>query len=105
MADTWVTDLTHYLDATGELGHLPVPALNLALHQGAIVEWMTSRQVRGIERTNVYCRRSPNRQRCRGQINAQFDPRSRAIAWQCPICGDGGYIYSWEGTRWDRGQH
>ena len=34
-------DLRHYLDDDGNLPDMHPRALNLALHQGAIVEWMT----------------------------------------------------------------
>lgn len=107
MADTWITDMTHYLDRDGELGDLPTPALNLALFQGSIVSWVTShgRPEGGLEdaeKTNVYCRRSPGRRRCRGQIRAGFDAGSSAILWHCPVCGDQGYIRGWEATLWDR---
>jgi hypothetical protein len=105
MPDTFVTDMRHYLDESGEIpAGLPGPALNLALHQGAIVEWMTATLPEGNDWTNVYCRRSPGRQRCRGQIIARFDEEAGTIVWQCPICGDGGFIYGWAGTRWDRGE-
>ncbi len=43
MADTWITDLRHFLDESGELPEdLPGPALKLALFQGSIVSWMTA---------------------------------------------------------------
>jgi len=101
---TLVADLRHYLDEDGTLPHLPPSVLNLALHQGAIVEWMTM-VLPGDEIvvTNVYCRRRPKRRRCRGQIHARFQGVDDAIAWACPVCGDNGVIYGWEGSRWDRG--
>jgi|GEM_PF-277566 len=101
---TLVADLRHYLDDDGTLPHLPSSVLNLALHQGAIVEWMTM-VLPGDEIvvTNVYCRRRPKRRRCRGQIHARFQDVDDAIEWACPVCGDNGVIYGWEGSRWDRG--
>ena len=30
MGDTWVTDMTHFLDDTGQIGEMPAPARNLA---------------------------------------------------------------------------
>jgi len=102
MADTWVTDMHQYLTQDGELADLGVPALNLALHQGSIVAWMTSHAPQQVERTNVYCRRSPDRKRCSGEIMAAIDKSSEAITWECPLCGDNGFIHNWQGTPWDR---
>lgn len=102
MGDTFITDMTHFLDEFGELPDLPTRVLNLVLHQGAIVEWMTAIRPQGHEWTNVYCRRSPGRKRCAGQIIAHLDSDSDAISWECLYCGDGGHIYGWAGTIWDR---
>jgi hypothetical protein len=102
MADTWITDMRHYLDASGELPDLPGPALNLALFQGSIVAWVSSRSAQGAERTNVNCRRRPGGQRCPGEIHASMDGGGGAVDWVCPACGDGGVIRGWQDTRWDR---
>jgi hypothetical protein len=101
MGDTWVTDIRHFLDGAGALPEMPGPALNLALFLGAIVAWVTSSAV--DRRTNVPCRRTPGRRRCRGEILAALAPDGAEISWQCPVCGDNGVIHGWEGTRWDRG--
>jgi hypothetical protein len=54
--------------------------------------------------TNVPCRRSPGRRRCRGEIVAELDRTSGHIVWHCPLCGDNGLIHGWEDSPWDR-QH
>ncbi len=105
MADTWVTDLRHFLNEVGELPEeIPAPALKLALFQGAIVAWMTGTDCLNGQgsRTNVNCRRSPSRRPCPGEILASLDTKSEAIIWECPLCGDNGRISGWEGTTWDR---
>jgi len=61
MGDTWITDIRYYLDETGNLPDIPTPAINIALHLVSIVAWMTSCRGSDVERTNVFCRRSPNR--------------------------------------------
>ena len=103
MSDYYVTDLRHFLD--DEEG-LPVDmhprALSLVLHLGAIVEWMTALQPTEDELTNVCCRRRPGRKRCPGQIMASFDPESGAIEWGCLYCSDGGLIFGWQDSYWDR---
>ncbi len=105
MADTWITDMRHYLNEVGELPDgIPVPALKLALFQGAIIAWVTETGCRIGQgcRTNVNCRRSPNRRPCLGEIAALYEAKSEALTWECPLCGDNGRISGWEGTPWDR---
>jgi hypothetical protein len=102
VANTWVTDLRHFLDERGALVDLPSPALNLVLFLSSIVAWVTSGRSLATLRTNVPCRRSPGRRRCRGEILAAFvQEEPGAIGWRCPACGDNGVIRGWEGTRWD----
>ena len=103
MNATSYIDLTDFLDEQGELPvALPGPALNIALYHAAIVGWVTRHPANGHKRTNVSCRRSPRRRRCRGEIFAFLERDSKTISWHCPICGDNGFITGWEGTPWDR---
>lgn len=102
MSDTWIIDSRHYLDDRGRLLQVPMRVLNLALFQGSIVAWVTSRLGDRSSRTNVYCRRSPGRRRCSGEIQAALVPSSDRIVWECPLCGDNGLIRGWKGTIWDR---
>ena len=102
MADTWVTDMRHYLDDNGQIPSLPGPAMNIALFLGSIVEWMTSEPLANVHHTNVRCRRSPGRARCTGGILAGYEEDGRVIRWGCPLCGDNGHIRGWEDTLWDR---
>jgi len=52
---TWITDMRHYLD-DGMLADMPAPAMDLALHLGAIVAWVTSHAAAPQIETNVRCR-------------------------------------------------
>jgi hypothetical protein len=81
---------------------IPERVLSLAIFFGAIVAWVTDHLPEGDEHTNVPCRRSPGRRRCRGDIIAQLDRSSGYIVWQCPLCGDHGMIHGWEDTLWNR---
>ena len=102
MGDTWVTDMRHFLDDSGSLAEMPNQALNLALYFGSIVAWMTSIEDDALQPTNVTCRRSPKRRRCVAEIYASFGEDPGSISWFCPLCGDNGVIYGWQGTLWDR---
>jgi len=96
-----ITNLLHFLDEQGEIAaEIPGPALDLALFLGAIVGWVTIRQVDHSEETNVPCLRRQGRRRCTGPIFAHQD--GSTIMWECPVCGDHGVITGWEDTFWDR---
>ena len=101
MPDTWVTDLKHFLNANGSIAPPSGPARKLAEHFTAIVVELTAElaEIEGIEQ--VACRRRPGHQPCKGFIESWIDPETGEIPWQCPKCGDNGYIRNWEGTMWD----
>jgi hypothetical protein len=103
MGDTWVTDMRHYLDQEGDWpSGISVPALKLARFLGSIVEWVTSHAADPEELTNVPCRRTPGRRPCLGDIFARLEEADATIRWECPLCGDNGYISGWQETLWDR---
>ena len=103
MANTWVTDLRHFLDDEGEIPHaLPGPALRLLRFLGAIVQWVTIHAPAEYPWTNVPCRRSPGHRPCPGDIHADYDTDGTTIVWACPCCGANGYITGWQDTFWDR---
>jgi len=98
-----ISNMQHFLDEYGVIpAEMPGPVRNIALFLGAIVAWVTVRQVTHDEQTNVPCRRSPNRRRCSGTIYAGVAADAATIVWECPVCGDTGMISGWEGTPWDR---
>ena len=100
----WVVDMRHYIDEeTGNVPEsMPERVLSLAVFFGAIVAWVTDHLPEDDEHTNVPCRRSPGRRRCRGDIIAELDRASGHIVWHCPLCGDNGLIHGWEDTLWNR---
>jgi len=101
--NTWITDLRHYLDENGDLpAGMRAPAAHMALFQGAIVAWVTSRSSAVPSRTNVPCRRRAGKPLCTAEMVAGLDPGDESILWECPACGDRGRISGWQGTRWDR---
>jgi hypothetical protein len=99
MANTWVTDLTHFLDESGGLHRaLTGPGRRLAEHMLSIVAAATS--TRGDE-LQVRCRRRPKRRACPGSLEYRLWADER-ITWACPKCGDNGVISNWQSTAWDR---
>ncbi|MDH4066056.1 MAG: hypothetical protein OEW19_16775, partial [Acidobacteriota bacterium] len=62
--ESWVVDIRHYLDEeTDDIpDQAPPRIVNLALFFGSIVAWVTDHLP---QHTNVSCRRSPGRKRCR----------------------------------------
>jgi hypothetical protein len=81
----WICVITD--EETGDLPDaIPERVLSLAILFGAIVAWVTDHLPDGDEYTNVPCRRSPGRRRCRGEIIALLDRTSGYIGWHCPLC-------------------
>lgn len=99
MADTWITDLTHFLEAGRLPQELPGPALRLAECLGRIVAAVTGAEP--DDSLGVRCRRRPRRRPCQGEIEGYVVPESNAICWGCLVCGDNGLISDWENTMWD----
>lgn len=101
MGDTWITELTHFLDEAGSIADMPRPARLLAEFLARIVMSATLAAAGRGDRGRPSCRRRPNRKPCPGKIENFIDADSDAIRWECPICGDNGQISGWRGTLWD----
>lgn len=101
---TWVIDMRHYLDEDGLLAEMPPQAVDLALHCGSIVAWMSSHLAASLPETNVRCRtRTRAYGHCVGDIFAGLAPDD-AIEWCCIVCRDAGRITGWRQTHWDRSE-
>jgi hypothetical protein len=100
MNRTYVTDLMHYLDDTGEVPQgIPTEARQLASFLGLIVDAVTSRFAEtesGIQ-TAIRCRARG----CQGMIIAALADYKEPVHWHCPKCGDRGTISNWQKTKWD----
>lgn len=101
MGDTWVVDLTHFLDEEGAIAPPKGPARRLAEHMVAIVAMASRPEIIPPPEYHVRCRRRPGRKPCLGMIEVDLDPETENIAWWCPVCDDNGYISNWKGTMWD----
>jgi hypothetical protein len=102
MSGALFTKVSHFLDEKGELpSDLPGPARKLAEFICSIVQSVTSHTFEALVPTGICCRRRPKRKPCKGEILAFLNEETKAIQWNCPVCGDNGFIYDWEVTNWD----
>jgi len=101
MGDTWLIDMTHYLDVANPAVDLHPATRRLAEYFGAIVSAATVWPFAGIPMDSaVACRRRPRRRPCPGHIRL-VQQRSGDIHWACTECDDHGFIHHWQGTPWD----
>jgi len=99
MTDTYVTDITHYLDEYGNLAEeMPGPARKLASFLVLIIDTTSFKCSQEFADTDIPCRKKG----CFGKIMARFDRDTEDITWHCPNCGEEGVIRSWQKTKWDR---
>jgi hypothetical protein len=101
MADTWVMDITHFLDEKGEMITEPRQARRLAEYLAAIIVMASYPDPDYPPEYRVSCRRRPNRKPCLEEIVGYVDPETDEIFWKCPKCEDRGLISNWQGTIWD----
>ena len=101
MGDTWIVDLTHFLDEDGGISPVKGPARRLAEHIVAIVSMASRPEINPPSEYMVLCRRRPGRKPCTGVIEAYLERETEDIVWWCPICRDRGYIRNWKDTIWD----
>ena len=101
MGDTWIIDMTHFLNEDGMIEPSEGPARRLAEHVVAIVSMASRPEITPPPEYRVRCRRRPGRKPCTGLIEVDLDPETESIVWWCPVCRDNGYISNWKGTLWD----
>lgn len=98
MTKTYVTDITHYLDETGELAEMPKPARRLASFLVLLIDAATQAFPACNYDTRIRCRIRA----CTGSIQASVSSEGGEIVWHCPKCGHNGVIRNWQGTKWDQ---
>jgi len=101
MADTWITDITHFLDETGEMITEPKEARKLAEYFASIIIMSSHPEPEYPPEYKVLCRRRPKRKPCLTEIAGWLDPETDDVVWICPKCRDKGIISNWRGTIWD----
>ncbi|MDR3636964.1 MAG: hypothetical protein P4L84_24380 [Isosphaeraceae bacterium] len=98
---TYVTDITHYLDETGEVAPMPGPARKLASFLTLLIEAATGAPSPAGNDSGIRCRTKA----CRGSIRTSLPSSRNEISWHCPICGHNGVIRNWNNTKWNQLNH
>ena len=92
----WITNLTHYIDADGNIAKaMPKSARELASFQSLIVDAATKDYDPPVMATEIRCRNK----KCKGNIELAFD--GEVIEWWCNECEEAGRISDWQGSKWD----
>ena len=99
MTDTYVTNITHFLDGQGNLvKKMPGPAKKLACFLVLIIDAVTLDYSDVFIDTKIPCRKKG----CLGEILARCDPEAEDILWHCTNCSHNGVIRNWQHTNWDQ---
>ena len=101
MPDTSIIDARHFLD---DRGAVPPQASRRGIVRqvASVIEALTLRDGLSEVSGSIPCCRRPGRMACPGRITASVKPDAQ-ITWQCPACGDRGWISHWQRTPWDQG--
>lgn len=101
MADTWVTDITHFLDENGEFKSESVQERRFGEYLAAIIVMASYPEPEYPPEFRVDCRNRPEHKPCHGELAGFVDPETDDIVWTCPACEENGIIKNWRGTIWD----
>lgn len=101
MSDTWITDITHFLDEDGHIVSVPAEAKRMGDYFAAIVMMASFSEPDYPPEYKVSCRRRPNRKPCKEEIVGWIEPDGDDIFWICSKCQDRGRISNWRGTIYD----
>lgn len=96
----YVIDLTHYLDAKGNVAPVRGPALKLAEFLTATVAHVSNPD-QSADGPKPTCFKCPKRDK--QTVEAEI-ARDGAVVWRCIACGTEGRISNWRGTFWDLSQ-
>ena len=97
MAKTYVSNLTDFVNNTGQLVDSPASLEKMAVFLASIVEAVTPKCPTIGHNTGIRCRKRS----CKGKILASLQHADGRITWWCPICEQMGIISGWHGTKWD----
>ena len=98
MSGTYVTDITHFLDDTGEIvADVPIEARQLASFITLLIEEASRAWPDSSCDSGIRCRGEA----CTGSIYVSLAAAEEEIVWHCPLCGHNGVIRNWQGTKWN----
>lgn len=97
MAKTYVTNITDFLDKSGELAEMPPPARKMASFLVLLIDATTEASPAGEFDARIRCKTT----RCKGSIRTWLHWPDEII-WRCPDCGLNGVIRNWRNTKWDQ---
>ena len=104
MSNSYITDLTHFLDHDGEIAkEMPSEARNLACFEALIVDKTTEKYIH-IDTLNDNDINTDLRcfiDDCVGQIFSYVDESDKRIRWYCTRCTVNGFISNWQSSKWD----
>jgi len=100
VTETYITDITHYLNDDGDIAIESGAGLRFAEYLTSIIS-MISHPPPLPEEFRVKGRCRPKRKPCNGIIEGDTDPNADVIVWWCPECLENGFITRWQGTMWD----
>lgn len=95
---TYVTDIAHYLDETGEMAQMPRPARKLASFLTLLIEAASGATLAGEHNSGIRCRTKA----CRGTIRTFLPTIRDEITWRCVVCEHHGVIRNWQNTKWNQ---
>ncbi|RLB01866.1 MAG: hypothetical protein DRG83_09450 [Deltaproteobacteria bacterium] len=96
----WIIDIRHWLDETQS--EPATPQLRSKVKKlGEIISYATSKAAGRQVGSRPKCWRRPKKKPCKGTLHIVLDTSKKQIYWKCPVCGDEGVVYGWEGLIWD----
>jgi hypothetical protein len=101
MPRTYVTDIQHLLDGSGQPA--PGPAGEMARYLGRIIEAGSVIPAGKGHLAPLRCANPARRRRCGGQLGVVI-PSTGTIEWECISCRERGVVTNWTGTPFDLSQ-
>ena len=94
----YITNLTHFLDETGNIPkQMPKEARELASFFALVVDTATKKNPTTLTSTDIRCFNKG----CYGLIKIAIRSDNEEIHWYCPECENEGVISEWQGSNWD----
>ncbi len=99
----WVIDIRHWLNES-QTGPATPQLKSKVKKLARIISYATSKAAGISPGSRPKCWRRPKKKRCKGTPDIFLDRSTKRIHWSCPVCGDEGVVYGWEGLIWDKSE-